>query len=64
MNIHHDYHAIENHIRAARQMRSAVLGRLIGDSAAEAWRGIGVGYRWVVKKVLDFAHALPTAPTH
>ena len=64
MNLHDDYRGIEQHLLRARQMRSAVLGLMIGGTVAEAWLGIVRGYRWIAKKVLHLAHALPTAPIH
>ncbi len=64
MNVHHDYRDIELHIRRARKVRSAVLGHLIGNAMADAWLGLTKGSRWVAKKAMDLAHALPAAPTH
>lgn len=53
-----DYITIEEHIRRARQQRSAVLGELIGEGIFASWNGIKRAGAWCARS----ARALTEAP--
>lgn len=52
-----DYLTIEEHIRRARQQRSAVLGALIGEGIAAGWAGIKRGTAWCVRTARTLSEA-------
>ena len=56
-----DYLTIEEHIRRARQQRSAVLGAVIGEGIYAGWNGIKRAAVWCVRTARTLTEA-PHAP--